>query len=309
MEWHRDVLLANTAANQPVIGKSLRAIKADKKPALIVCAGPSLYRRDPLKYLEQPQYRDSLMLVVTDGAFIRCLRRGITPDYVLTLDPHPTRIVRWFGDPLIDEHMAADDYFARQDLDIDFRKEMRQLNTYNIELVDKHPVPLVICCASPANVIERTAGWDRYWFAPLVDNPDGYPSLTYELCKLSGLPAMNTGGTVGNSAWVFAHAYLHSKDIACVGMDFGYPPGTPLQRTQSWNMLKDKDGIQDYYPEATGVDGMRWFQDPTYHWYKQNLLDLLAANEATLTNCTEGGTLMGDGIRCMDLEAWLKSYS
>ena len=308
MEWHRQTLLEQTRANLPLMilprGTSIRAIKPDPKPCLLVCAGPSLYRKNSLKWLYS--HRDKVTLVATDGAYIRCLRTGILPDYVLTIDPHPTRIVRWFGDPEIETHMAGDDYFARQDLDIDFRKEMLTINAQNIRLVDLHPTKLVICCSAPKNVVERTNGWERYWFAPLVDNPvEG--SLTRQLVDMTGLPAMNTGGTVGNACWVFAHAYLKSDNIACIGMDFGYPPGTPLERTQSWNMLKNRDGVQDYYPEMPGVDGQVWFTDPTYAWYRQNLLDLMQGVNGTLTNCTEGGTLMGEGITCMGLEQWLKS--
>ena len=313
MEWHRQTLLEQTQRNRddyrdsaPFYDHTLRHIKPTDKPVLLVCAGPSLYRKSSLKWLYS--CRDKVTLVATDGAYIRCLRNGILPDYVLTIDPHPTRIVRWFGDPDIEQHMSGDDYFARQDLDIDFRREMLTINAQNIRMVDAQPTKLVICCSAPRNVVERTQSWERYWFAPLVDDPDK-PGLTRQLIDMTGLPAMNTGGTVGNTAWVFAYSCLKSTNIACVGMDFGYPPGTPLEKTQSWNMLKDKDGIQDYYPEMPGVDGQVWFTDPTYYWYRQNLLDLIGNNNGQLTNCTEGGTLIGKGITCMGLEQWLKSCS
>ena len=304
MEWHRDTLIENTERNTPLIGASLRAIKPSDKPVLLVCAGPSLYRNDSLKWVYNQRYK--VTIVATDGAYIRCLRKGVIPDYVLTLDPHPTRIVRWFGDPEIEQHMTGDDYFARQDLDIDFRREMLTINAQNIRMVDLQPTSLVIGCASPANVVERTTGWDRYWFAPLVDDPT-QPGLTRKMMDMTGLPAMNTGGTVGNACWVFAYAFLKAANIACVGMDFGYPPGTPLQRTQSWNMLKHKDGVQDYYPECDGVDGRKWFSDPTYTFYREALLSLMDGEP--MTNCTEGGTLIAPNIKSMGLDAWLKSLS
>ena len=306
VDWHQDTLLANTKANLSCIGKSIRSVPANDKPALLVCAGPSLYRTHALEWLRRPELRAKVQLVVTDGAYIRCLRRDIIPDYVLTIDPHPTRIVRWFGDPDIETNLKGDDYFERQDLDLDFRRQFRQLNGYNMKLVDQHPATLVICASAPANVVKRTTGWDRFWFAPLVDDP--VPgSLTCALTGVSGLPAMNTGGTVGNACWVFAHAVLQSRNIACIGMDFGYAVGTPLEQTQSWNMMKHHDGVQDLYPEMQGVDGRPWYTDATYYWYRQNLLDLLDANAATLTNCTGGGTLMGRNVNVLDLESWLKS--
>ena len=307
MDWHRQTLLDNTHANQDSFGKSIRAVKPVDKPVLLVSAGPSLYRKSSLKYLYNQRHK--VCIVASDGAYIRCLRAGILPDYVVTIDPHPTRIVRWFGDPEIETHMRGDDYFARQDLDIDFRKEMISINATNIRMVDAQPTNLIICCSAPANVIQRTTAFDRYWFAPLVDDPDESESLTRVLTTLSGLPAMNTGGTVGNACWVFAHAVLKSTNVACIGMDLGYYPGTPLEQTQSWNMLKHHDGVQDYYPEVTGVDGKPWFSDPTYAFYRGNLLDLLEGAGATLANCTEGGILTGKGINVMGFEAWLKSCS
>ena len=68
----------------------------------------------------------------------KCLKSGIIPDYVLTLDPHPKRVVRWFGDYNFENNQLNDDYFARQDLDVDFRNNSIEQNLNNIELVNKH---------------------------------------------------------------------------------------------------------------------------------------------------------------------------
>ena len=47
-----------------------------------------------------------------------CLRNGVVPDLVVTVDPHAQRMIRWFGQPdLTDAELAEDDYFRRQDLD------------------------------------------------------------------------------------------------------------------------------------------------------------------------------------------------
>ena len=309
MRWHRQRLLEQTRANTDTIAaeRAVDAIPPTGKPVLLVSAGPSLYRVDPLRWLSRPDYRRKVVVVATDGAYIRCLNKGIRPDYVLTLDPHPTRIVRWFGDPDFDRHAHEDDYFCRQDLDIDFRAQHRQMNANNIRTVDASPVPLVICCSAATTVVRRTAKMPRYWFAPLVDSPESDGSLTAELCDMTGLPAMNTGGTVGNALFVFAHAYLQAHSIACVGMDFGYPEGTPLKQTQSYYMLRDTDGAQDYYPASTGIDGRQWFTDPTFAWYRQNLIDLLQAADGELVNCTGGGLLRGERVHAMDMETWLKS--
>ena len=173
--------------------------------------------------------------------------------------------------------------------------------------MNQHPARLIIACSAPRNVVERTRYLDRYWFAPLVDDPE-VDGLTKAMVEMAGLPAMNTGGTVGNCAWVFAHTVLQSSDIACVGMDYGYYSDTPLEQTQSWNMLRERENPEDYYPWEESVWG-KFYTDPTYCWYRQNLLDLLEAGDGKITNCTEGGLLYGKHVATMRLEEWLKSSS
>lgn len=298
LEWHRDTIIRNSLVNVPFIWNSILHVEPTTRRVLIVSAGPSLYREGILKRIAG----FSGVIVATDGSYIQCLRAGITPDYVVTLDPHPTRMVRWFGDPDMKENMNGDDYFSRQDLDMEFRNDELATNANNISIVDLHRVPLVICSTAPQNVVKRTAAFKRYWFAPLVDDPDAEGSITRQICEATDLPAMNTGGTVGTAAWVFAHSILKSPDIAIVGCDLGYYWDTPLEQTQSWHMLK---GDTRYYPSFVNPQGKRFFTDPTYFSYKQNFLGLLEANDATVTNCSGAGLLYGDRVKCIELEEWL----
>jgi hypothetical protein len=166
--------------------------------------------------------------------------------------------------------------------------------------VDKHRTPLVIACSAPQSVVERTAAFDRYWFAPLVDDPEN-DGLTKAMVDETGAPALNTGGTVGTAAWAFAHCILGAPDIAVVGMDFGYPIGTPLENTQEWKLT---GGDPELYPRMG-----EYFTSPTYWWYRGNFLDLLDAADAKVTNCSDGGLLDGPRVQRMKLEQWLASSS
>jgi hypothetical protein len=299
LSYHKEQILENSLRNAVHIQKTIRALLGrGKERALVISAGPSLYRNGTLRRIKSSNFQG--IVIAIDGSYIQCLKAGIVPDYVVTLDPHPTRVVRWFGDPWFEQNSQGDDYFERQDLDLAFRANAAYENAANIYLVDKLPRPLVIGTTAPSNVVERTKGFERYWFAPLVDSPQT-AGITASIVEATGCPALNTGGTVGTAAWAFSSSVLGCKDIAVVGMDLGYYPDTPLEQTQSYHMVKGNPEM--YHWEETPYG--QFYTDPTYYWYRQNLLDLLEANNMKLTNCTGAGMLYGKNIINMELEDWL----
>lgn len=304
VEWHTNTLLENAKRNNPLAARSTREIGSDARPCLIVSAGPSLRRENILKRIDFGGN-----IVVADGAYVACLKAGIIPQYVVTLDPHPTRMVRWFGDHDIEAHLAEDDYFARQDLDVSFRENAIATNLENIELINKYAErsKFIIANSAPENVVSRLreANANLFWFCPLVDSPGRHDSLTRKLMGERFLPCLNTGGTVSTAAWVFAHTVLKSPNIAMVGCDFGYYLDTPICETQEFHML---GGKEELYPRYTGFWGEH-FTSPTYWWYRNNFLDLLRANEARVINCSGAGLLYGPQVDCMELEQWLESCS
>ena len=44
------------------------------------------------------RFEKKLIIICTDGSLFYLLENSIIPDLVVCLDPHPTRIVRWFCD-------------------------------------------------------------------------------------------------------------------------------------------------------------------------------------------------------------------
>lgn len=311
--WYGGTILENSKCNRQHIDKTIRELapvsgkKADS--AIIISAGPSLYKNNIINRIKNSGYEGSIIAI--DGSYVRCLKEGLKPDYILTLDPHPTRIVRWFGDPEFEKNSEGDDYFRRQDLDIAFRNNSIEENRKNIVLVNTHSkgAKLIICSTAPKNVVARVreAGFDTYWWAPLVDDPSKQDSLTRAIVKETTLPAMNTGGTVGTAAWVFASAVLKIPRVAVVGMDLGYcKADTPYELTQTYYSLRDTvgaDHIHEYFPEYTyPLTGERYYTDPTYYWYRGNMLDLISASGTALYNCTGGGILFGGGVICLEVE-------
>jgi len=317
-DWHESDILKNNASNVDFMLKDIRSIRKLSKPksssAVVVSAGPSLHYSSTLETLAKSDYKGTVIAI--DGSYVKCLKAGIIPDYALTLDPHPTRMVRWFGDPDFEKNMQNDDYFSRQDLDIDFRDNSVKKNQENIDLVNKNAkkTKLIIASTSPSNMVRRSkeAGFDMYWWLPLVDDPDQEDSLTKKMYQSSKLPAMNTGGNVGTAAWVFAQFWLNVEKVAVIGMDLGYKQDLPYRMTQTYyELLKivgEKGLSSDYFPEFKNpLTSEIFYTDPTYFWYRKNIVDMINNTDSHLYNCTEGGILFGDNIECIRLSSFLNN--
>ena len=317
--WHSHSILEHAEQNKVHIAKgwsikNLPALSSEKtQQGIVISAGPSLHKFDLLQRIKASNFKGALICV--DGSYIKCLKAGIVPDFMLSLDPHPTRMVRWFGDHDFEKNAEKDDYFNRQDLDVAFRNNSIIENRNNIELINRMApqTKLILCSTAPANVVARAqeAGFPTYWWNPLVDHPQEPDSLTKKLFSLNPIPCMNTGGTVGTAAWVFAHTKCHIQKLAVVGMDLGYHSDTPYSMTQTYYELQSylqQPGtkIEDIFPQFSfPLNGQQFYTDPTYFWYRRNFLELLAQAKAQIFNCSEAGTLYGPQINCIKLEDFL----
>ncbi|GAA5132126.1 6-hydroxymethylpterin diphosphokinase MptE-like protein [Thalassotalea piscium] len=316
-QWHSNDLIENAKVNLPFCHKSFKDLapltQEKKRSAVVVSAGPSLHKFNVLQKLKSSNYTGTI--VVVDGSLVKCLKNGIIPDYVLTLDPHPTRMVRWFGDNDFEENTRHDDYFSRQDLDVEFRNNSIKENQENIELINKYApqIKLVICSSAPKNVVDRAmeAGFDMYWWNPIVDAPQDPESLTRQIYNINKKSCMNTGGTVGTAAWVFANAILKIPEIAITGMDLGYHSDTPLEMTQTYYELQEfvssRDELEQLFPRFTfPLTSEEFYTDPTYFWYRRNFLDLHSRSSGNTYNCSEAGTLFASDISCITFNDFLQ---
>lgn len=313
---HEMQVLNNVRSNLPFIQKSLKALAPQtcikSNSAIIVSAGPSVFRKQSIQKILNANYQGTLICV--DGSYIACLKAGIIPDFVVTLDPDRTRIVRWFGDPALEENSKNDDCFLRQDLDIEFRKNALQKNEHHIELVNRYG-PLtkaIVASCAPSNVVQRIleAKLDTYWWHPLMDDPRNEEGLTRKLYQLKALPCINTGGTVGTAAWIFAASILKIDHLALVGMDLGYYRDTPYSMTQTYYELLEyhgkEKGLETYFKEVVfPLTQEKFYIDPTYYWYRKNFLELYRLIPTKTVNCTEGGTLFGEELPCLRLDQFL----
>lgn len=309
--------LENVRLNLPYIKRAIlnAEVKVPRNgwdSAIVIAAGPSLHRKNPVVSILKQNYRG--IIVAADGALAYCLRNGLVPDYVVVLDPHPTRVCRWFGDPEL-ESRQDDDYFRRQDLDPHLGVDEKVRNQELIQLVDRYgpQIKVIISTSASPSVTRRCldAGMDLYWWNPIFDDFNDPESLTRKVYRMNKVPCMVSGGNVGTAAWVFAHTILSMKKVATVGMDLSYAPGTPFENTQYYKEIKELFGeraseayIKVYNPYLKET----WFTDPAYYWYRQSFLEMIPRANCKTFNCTEGGILFGKGIRFVQLRKFLSAF-
>jgi hypothetical protein len=314
---HGNLALANARANlaRKGDGQSLAALReqpvGDGDRALVIAAGPSIRRQNTLRKVVENGFEGAI--IATESAMRGCLLNGIIPDLVVTLDPHVTRIVRWFGDPALSESaLADDDYFRRQEQDEAFASEMRA-NEEILRLLDEYGSGIKIALASSASdaVVSRVidCGMDIYWWNPMLDDPDEPESVTAGMMAENGWPCVNAGGNVGTAAWMMATEVLEKQTVALTGMDFGYYSDTAYENTQYYNeavALVGEDNLDSLFVRFNNPHYDGWFfTDPAYLWYRESFLELVADSDSKTVNCTEGGVLFGPGIDVATLNEFL----
>jgi len=267
-----------------------------------------------LKRIKAANYQGAI--IATESALRYTLSNGVVPDLIVTLDPHATRIVRWFGDPDLDEEkLAADDYYRRQDMDEAFSNEVAA-NNVMLSLVDTYGPQIRIALATTASeaVVQRVvqSGMQIYWWNPMLDHIDVENSRTRELYRMNGMPCVNAGGNVGSASWMMADAVLGKRHVALTGVDFGYYHDTPYNKTQYFNEIVDLVGherLDDVFMWLVNPHlDKRYYTDPAYMWYRECLLQMVSESDCTTYNCSEGGILFGEGIEFIGLSEFLAKF-
>lgn len=247
--------------------------------AIVIGRGPSVFKHDHLKMLAESEYAGTI--IATDGMLRECLKAGVTPDRYrnflsISVDGNRELIRKWYDDQLVDEHGKG--------------------------------IKAVLATTVAHNVGERCkqAGIDVYWFHPMYDDWRRNESFSRIMTLMTttdehkrGIPKVACGGNCGSTAWVFSLILLRHAPTCLIGLDLGYPEGTPLDQTSYYSSLMRAAGgnvdiIRGAYREVVNPNGEKAFADVVFWNYREAFLDMskgIYHKFLPTWNCTEGGTL------------------
>lgn len=279
-----------------------KAEKEGKNPdfptgtSVVIGRGPSVFKKKHLETLASSGYKGTV--VCTDGALIEALKAGVRPDQFenflsVSVDGNRELIRKW----------------------------------YDHELVDKYGpyIKVVVTSSVAPNVVERAekAGAKVYFFLPLYDDWRQIESFTkmHQYMTMSekhphGIPAMNASGHAGGAAWTLAWLVMRKSPVTLIGIDLGYLPEDPLESTYYWKGLMQRTQgnvamVRGAYETIHNPDfDTDAVIDPVFKHYRESFREMVAISPEWVEtiNCTEGGSLFGEGIKPMKFSEFLERY-
>lgn len=261
--------------------------------ALVIGRGPSIKKHNHLEILSKSNYKGTILC--SDGSLADVLKAGITPEkfknfFVITIDTQE-RQKKLYEDPIIKK----------------YGNKIKCILSSTVS-------PLTY------NKIKET-GMDVYWIHTLVDYNKGKNSFNYISGIMTkterhpkGLPAIQTGGNVGTSAWVVSWTLLKHSHVGLIGIDHGYYSN---ERSSDDHFLpkntdKNSNEFKKAYPEIHNPEfNVSCQQDPIFQYYSNALKEFIlkASKFVKTVNATEGGTIFGEGIECTTLKFFIDKYN
>ena len=223
------------------------------------------------------------------------MKSGVTPDkfpnfYVVTIDYAPT-FKKFYDDELVDK----------------FGKKIKGIFT----------------TITDPEVVERArdAGIKIHWIHPLFDYNEGKKSFNYITSKIirvkkqeMGLPAIQTGGNVGTTAWFISWMILKCKTVALIGINHAWDESDGWEKIITHNndlpiKMEQTDPVfkklfeKSHNPEFN----CDFILDPMFRLYSMCLKEFIMRSPdwVNTINATEGGSIFGERITCKNFKEFL----
>jgi hypothetical protein len=301
-EW-----VTNFAINLPNIWKEKSAkelnpklqknIEVKNNSAIIIGRGPAINKYEHLKLLAKSNYQGTI--VCCDGKLGDALKAGVTPDkfpkfYVATIDPYNGIKAHY-------QHEIIKSYGSKI-------KGMFSIIS-NPEVVE----------------MARQSKIQIHWFHSLIDHNEGeksFNNLSALMIRAKNdqhrLPAIQSGGNVGTSAWFIAWQILKCSTIALIGINHGWEEEDSWETIIHHNNKAMKEGVDRYsstfqklYKKIYNPDfDCNCILDPLFQFYSEALKEFIARSpsEIMTINATEGGSIFGKRIVSMKFKNFLEKF-
>jgi len=260
-------------------GRDVREIPKGKGAAVVVASGPSVKKYRQLETLKQylEDFEEVKLTVFScDRALKPCIKMGIQPRYVCTTD--------------------ADAMIAQFYRGLEPSSETEAIFNATV-----HPDVLEAC------------PYKRYFYVSIIDDPFEEKSLTRAIHYMTGKTMMASMGNVGANTWNLAW-YLQYDPIILLGIDFGYSPETPIEKTAYYKAYRKmaekiagdtkhkKRVLKGFYRLVENPEtGKSVLVDMNFAAYREMFLPFLKKARCTTINCSPESSLFGEGVVCRDL--------
>lgn len=253
--------------------------KPANKPALIIAAGPSLKTYNHLALLKKYGFNGDIFVV--SKVLKDVLEHGIVPTYFGCLDAE-----------------EADTAFIDHDIVDEYADQITGLFGINI-----HPT-----------TVQRWKG-KRYYFSGYIG--EEIPNLSHVFHLLTETSNISVSGNIGSCLYNIA-SYLGYNKIVLLGMDLSFPSIKnmkeyyPYATEEDWKREDIINGKkQPKYKRGYNPDfKMTYYTEPVFEAYRISTLSwtkTLTSSGIKIINCSEQGSLHGNGIVSMKFEDYLKT--
>lgn len=261
-------------------GKDIRELTRLGGSSIVIGAGPSLKEFEHLKMLAESNYKGTI--IATDRILIPCLKAGVIPDFVCSVDADPEQIAQMYNHKLV----------------FKYRRRMKAIFSTTV-----HP-----------SVLSMWKG-DRYFFLPTFDSLDKVDGITRALHYMTKSTIIPGTGDVGGFCWHISHG-LDTNPIALIGMDYGDPV---MENLPDYRMYVEKGGVTK--PEELKKNFHRHY-NPYWKNYRysgllfetcwdtfKDRIRIGKKHGRKTINCTGAGLIYDQkAVECMNFEDFLKRW-